>query len=155
MAQLTGPAQAYNADSETVDSSREYPLGTIGYDNSGNEYIYLKGNSNVSANDAVKYDETHQASQLSQTDVGAVAVAPGSAVDSNSFGWFMIRGEDTVNSDSSVSDNSQLYIDGTDGRLDDATSSGDLLPGAIARSTDSSNEITVQLNYPNATNNLG
>jgi len=155
MPQLTGYANAFGGDTSQVDSTQMHELGTRARDLSGNEYIYLQGKSSVSANDAFTFDESYAISDLTADAVGPVAVAM-AAVDSTSkYGWFCIYGQVTVAADDTVSDNSALFIDGTDKRVDDDTVSGDLIVGAVARSTSSSNTITAQLNYPFVTNNLG
>ena len=69
------------------------------------------------------------------------------ATVANTFGWYQVRGTAIAACDT-IADNTACYIDGTAGRLDDAVVAGDLIANCVARSADSSNLCTVQINYP-------
>ena len=138
---------------DEVHDSALHELGTR-TQNGSNEYIYLKGVADTAANSWVTYDEAYATALLTANAVGPVAVAL-SATVANKYGWYQIWGSASAATDA-VADNATLYIDATDGRVDDAAVTGDLVVGAVTRSTDASTNVaTVQLNYPYVTNALG
>ena len=57
MAQLTQRAMAFHGATSIVDSTQHPPLGTIGVDTSGNEYIYVDFQDAFIAGEWVVYDE--------------------------------------------------------------------------------------------------
>lgn len=121
----------------------------------GNEYIFLPGVASVAAGSWVTYDLSGDGSValLTANAVGPVAVAM-AAIVASSYGWFQIFGTNTAAlcESGGMADNANLYIDTTDGQVDDTAVAGDQVHGAISRSTDSSGVFTVQLYYPHVTN---
>lgn len=142
-----------HADTTTIDTTQQLPTGTRAKDKDGNEYVYLKGVASTTANSVVTFDEAHTTALITANAVGRVAVAMAATVASN-WGWYCIHGTTTAKCDT-IADNKACYIDGTDGRVDDAVVAGDLVVGMISRSTDSSNLCTVELNYPCVNDVLG
>lgn len=153
MAQLTGPTQVFNRDTLTVDSSQVMELGTRAYSDNSNEYIYLQGTTSVVANDWVVYDENFTTTRLTANEVGPVAIAS-TAILTGEYGWFLIKGIAQANTDT-ISADSSLYIDGTDGRVDDLGVSGDLVIGAYSMTASVSNVATVSITYPHVSNDIG
>lgn len=141
----------------TVDSTAAtVPVGTrIQID--GNEYIYMQGVTGVTAtSNWVSFDENHVTTLLTGNAVGRVAIAMGLTNAATKFGWFQIYGKNVAAATDAIATDKQLYIDGTAGRADDAAVSGDMIIGAISRSTDASTNIaTVELNYPFVSDVLG
>lgn len=134
----------------TVDTTATVPLGTRRRDGSGNEFIYLKGITGVTAtSNWVTFDADHVTALLAANAKGRVAVFM-AVVDANTkFGWAQIYGKCAVAATDAIATNAPLYIDATSGRVDDAAVTGDFVFGAISRSTDASTNIaTVELNYP-------
>lgn len=153
MARLTGPAQSFNTDTLVVDTSQRTSLGTRAWDEDGNEYIYLQGTTSVVARDWVVYDENFTTTRLTANEVGPVAIAS-TAVVVGEYGWFQIYGIAQGNSDTISADKS-LYIDGTAGRVDDLSVSGDLVMGAYSMSAAVSNVATCYIIYPQVSDDLG
>lgn len=153
MAKLTGPTQSFDIDTLTVDSSEETTLGTRAWDLDGNEYIYLQGTASIIARDWVVYDENHSTTRLAANEVGPVAIAA-TAVGLGEYGWFQIYGKAQGNSDDIAADKS-LYVDGTAGRVDDLSVSGDLVIGAYSMTASSSNVATVYITYPHVSDDIG
>lgn len=155
MAKLTGFASAFGGNTDQVDDTPQIDLKTRAQDADGNEYIYLQGVTGVSANTVVTFDEDGVTSLITANAVGEVAVAQAAIDSTDKYGWFCIYGKTDAAVNSGIADNSPLYIASTDGRFDDASTAGDLVVGAVSRSTDSSNVATVQLTYPVVTDTLG
>jgi len=146
--------QIFSGDLTDIDTTAKHALGTKTYDGDGNEYIYLQGVASTAANDFVTYDEAFLTTRLVANAVGPVGVAMAATVAST-YGWYQIWGSASGATDA-VADNAVLYIDATAGRVDDSAVTGDLVIGAITRSTDASTNVaTVQLSYPYVTNTLG
>lgn len=140
-----------------VGTTQLMPLGTRITDTNGNEFIYMKGVSGVTAtSNWVSFDEDHVTTLLAANAVGRVAVAMGVCDANTKFGWFQIYGKCAVAATDAVAVDKQVYIDATAGRVDDGAVTGDIVIGAITRSTDSSTNIaTVELNYPMVSDVLG
>lgn len=157
MALLTQAPLLLSSDTSVVDTEQQHPLGTRARDKDGNEYIYLKGITGVdSTHNWVTYDEDGVTALLTAGAKGRVAVFM-AAVDANTkFGWAQIYGKNTIAGTDAVADNALLYIDATNGRVDDAAVTGDLVQGAVSRSTDASlNIATVELSYPIVNTKVG
>lgn len=154
MAQFVG-SPVVVGDTDDIHTSEVTKLLTRAKDASRNEYIFLKGVTSTAAGSSVTFDEAGSTTLLAANAVGPVAVAQ-AAVDANTkYGWYMIWGSCSAACDAGVVDNAALYIDGTSGRVDDTVVAGDKISGMVARSTDSGNFCTVQLNYPYVTDSLG
>ena len=148
MAILTGLTQIFSGDTAVIDSSARHNVGTRARDEDGNEYIYALGIVSTIAGNWVSFDEDLVTTRLTANAVGRVGIAM-AAIVADKYGWYQIYGKNTIaSSDTTVSDNKQLYIDATAGRVDDADVAGDTVIGAISRSTATSNVITVEINYP-------
>lgn len=155
MANLTGGAQTFHGDTADVDSSQQVALGTRARDASGNEYIYLKGVGSTGAGSWVTFNESYATALLTANAVGPVAIAMAAIDATTEFGWYQIYGVNTVAKTDTIAADKQLYIDGTDGRADDANVAGDLIVGAQSMTADTSNVATVSLQYPHVTDVLG
>ncbi|HYE17086.1 MAG TPA: hypothetical protein VEA69_01460 [Tepidisphaeraceae bacterium] len=147
-----GPAPTH------VDAEQKYPKGEIGYDNAGNEYIYLPGVSSCAARDAVVFDEDYATTRLAPDEVGPVAIATAAVDATTKFGWFGRKGVFAVNSDTVAAD-AILFIDTGAGRVDDASVAGDTIIGLYSMTTDTysgaANITKCYANYPQVTNNNG
>jgi len=153
MAQLTGPTQLFNSDTSVVDASQVHPLGTRGWDTSGNEYVYLKGVGSTVAGDHVVFDENYATTRLVADEVGPVAIAMAAIDATTEYGWYQRYGVNTIAKTDTVAADAGVYIDGTAGRVDDAGVAGDLVIGEYTMTADTSNVATVWLNYPHVANN--
>ena len=152
MAELTGGAQVFHANTSTVDTAVQVTVGTRSRDAAGNEYIYLKGVAATGAGSWVTYNlNTGTTAVLTANAVGPVAIAM-AAVVADRWGWYQIFGKNTIASTDTIAANLQLYIDGSDGRADDADVAGDAIIGATSLTADTSNVATVMLTYPYTSN---
>jgi hypothetical protein len=131
----------------SVDADKQRRLGTEARDIAGNIYKYLSGVASLAATDFVTYDEAFATTRLVASGKGPVAVAL-SAPGAGDYGWFQVEGTATANVGTSLADNAKLYATAIAGRADDAAVTGDQVLGAIARSAESGNLATVQINRP-------
>jgi hypothetical protein len=150
----SGPGTG-TAVTASVDTVQLHDVLTVAVDadNNYNEYVYLLGVASTVVGSVVTYDENGVTTLIVGNAVGPVAVAQAITVAST-WGWYMVRGSCTAACDT-VADNTQPFIDGTAGRIDDAVVAGDLIANMVIRSTDSSNLCTVQMNYPFVTDQMG
>lgn len=155
MANLTGSPVVFHSDTSTVDTSQQVPLGTRGYDTSGNEYIYLQGVASTAAGNWVIFDENYATTLLAANGVGPVAIAMAAISATTKYGWYQIFGKNTIAKTDTVAADKALYIDGTAGRADDAGVAGDIIVGAYSMAADVSNVTTVSINYPHVSDDLG
>lgn len=141
-----------------VDTVARNPIGTrckfVDTVQGLQEYVYLKGVANCAAGDWVSYNtNAYVAVRLAADAVGFVAIAPAAILAAN-WGWFLIYGYyATANSDT-VSAAGGLFIDGTTGRVDDASVAGDFVNGAVSTAADTANVLPVHINYPYVTNTV-
>ena len=149
MASLSGYPSALGGDTSQIDvTTKQHQLGTRAFDKDGNEYIYVQGVASGAAGSWVSLDEDHVTTLLAANAVGRVAILMAALDATSDYGWAQIYGKNTVAKTDTVAADKALYIDGTAGRADDADAAGDLIMGAISRSSDTSNVATVELNYP-------
>lgn len=136
-----------------IDTVQRNPLGATVTTENGNEYIYLAGVASCLALDAVSFNATtYVAVRLAADAVGRVAIAQAAILAAN-WGWFLVKGFGTVNSDT-VAGAGGLFIDGTTGRVDDASVAGDMIYGMVSTAADTANVLPVQLCYPYVTNTV-
>ncbi len=155
MAELVGQGPvAHHQGTSAIDTSAKVPVGTKAKDRSGNEFIYLQGVASTAAGSWVTFDEGGLTTLLAANAVGPVAIAMAATV-ANTFGWYQIDGVNTIASTDTVAADVACYIDGTAGRADDAVVTGDLIVGAMTRTSDTANVATVQISRPFVTNVLG
>ena len=154
MANLTGTSQAFHADTSIVDTSQSATLGTRAWDSEGNEYVYLQGTASVAAGTWVTTRTGYITEILTANAIGRVAISM-AAVTANKYGWFQVFGKNAVAKTDTIAANRVLFIDGTDGRVDDLGISGDLVIGATSLTADSSNVASVWINYPYVSDDLG
>lgn len=125
------------------------PLGTRALDTDGNEFMLVQGVASLDGtHNWVSLDENIVTTLLAANAVGRVGVVMSVLDATTKYGWAQVYGKNTIAGADTTADNKQLFIDATAGRVDDAAVSGDGVYGAISRSTDTSNLITVELSYP-------
>ena len=137
-----------------IDTDQRNPLGMEAVDGVGNVWIYLAGVASCLVDDWVSFNTTsYVAVRLAADAVGRVAIAPAAIVAAN-FGWFLVKGfYATSNSDTTAAAGG-LFIDGTAGRVDDASVAGDFVNGAVSTGADVANKLPVHINYPYVTNTV-
>jgi len=157
MAQLQQKGLIFEGDTSKVYTSAVHTPGTVAFDSDGNEYIFMQGVSGItSTTNWVSFDENFVTTLLAANAVGRVAIAMAQIDATTKYGWFQIYGKNAIGGSDAIPTDKQMYIDATAGRVDDAAVTGDLIIGAISRSTDSSTNIaTFELNYPFVSDTLG
>ena len=131
-----------------IHTTAQNQIGDRMLDDQGNEYVYLKGAASLAAGVWVSYNAiTYQAVILTADGVGSVALAMAAVLAAN-WGWFMVKGFYPSASSDTVAGAGGLFIDGTPGRVDDASVAGDYISGAVSTGADVANVLPVQLNYP-------
>lgn len=145
-----------NTDLTTVDNSALGIIGTQIGTTSGNYYVYLQGCASTVAGSVVTYNDTTKVTALIVSGAkGLVAVAM-AAIDSTSkYGWYQIVGTYATVASDTVAGAGNLYIDGTAGRVDDATVTGNLILNMRSTGADTSNQVPVALDKPYVTGVLG
>lgn len=154
----TNPSTLAAADiTAVIDTVAANPMLTPAFDTNGGEYLYLTGVASTVAGSAVTFDEAGITTLVVANAVGPVAFAMAATVAST-FGWYCVkspRGGMSVNTDATIADNGQVYIDGTAGRVDDTAVTGDRLTNAIFRGTDTANFTLCEFDHPWATDAFG
>lgn len=147
-------APTWTADVYTDAFDSQPRLGRRVRSADGSEYIFLKGVASNAAGKWSTFDENYATALLTANAVGPVAISMGAAV-ANEYGWYQVFGVNTIASTDTVAADVQLFIDGTDGRADDAVVTGDMILNAFSRTADTSNVATVWIAYPSVNNILG
>lgn len=142
-------------DLTVVGTTLLHPLGTrIKAEDKGTtaygigEFIYLEGVANTVRGDLAYITADFATVLVVARSIGDLAVALAANNAAASYGWYQIFGKGVVRSDSSITDDAPLYIDGTAGRCDDTVVAGDAIQGMRAASTDDTNTIVAYMNYP-------
>jgi len=147
MALISGPKSISTQALEALSGSADVALGSRVWDELGNEYVYLLGVASTVAGSWVTFDADYATALLTANAVGPVAIAMAANV-ADSYGWYQVRGINTIASTDTVAADAQLFIDGTNGRADDADAAGDAIVGALSLTADTSNVATVWINNP-------
>lgn len=147
MAQLTGPARVFEANTATLDTTAQHAVGIRAQDASGNEYVYALGVASTAANSWVTFDEALATTLAVADGQGRVGIAM-AAIVASTYGWYQIYGSGTGKVLTGFADNGKVYLTSTAGSVDDTDVSGDVVIGAIGRSAISSGVATMELNYP-------
>ena len=116
-------------------------------------FIYLKGVASTVVGSVVTYDEDSQTALITANAVGPVAVAMSINVAGPNYGWYQRSGIAYMAADTCAAD-VLLYIDATDGRVDDAVVAGDAILTATSLTAASSNFLDGYINYPAVTNKI-
>lgn len=132
-----------------VDTSRKFRVGTEVKDKSGNVYIYLKGVTSCAAGDWVSFNtSSYVAVRLVADAVGRVGIAMAAVDAATKWGWFLVKGFYASAASDTVAAAGGLFIDGTTGRVDDASVAGDMVFGALSTGADATNVLPVHIVYP-------
>ncbi len=151
MAKLVGATQVFVGKPTEVDTVKRNPLGTEAVDDSGNIWIYLAGVASCVEGDWVSFNaSTYVAVRLAHSAVGRVAIAPAAILATN-WGWFLIKGFYATSNSDTVAGAGGLFIDGTTGRVDDASVATDMIYGAVSTGADTTNKLPVHICYPMVT----
>jgi hypothetical protein len=113
------------------------------------EFIYLKGVASTVRGSVVLIKDDFTTSLVTARDKGALAVALSANVASQ-YGWYQIKGQGVAACDTTAA-NAPLYIDGTDGRVDDAVVAGDQIIGMRSVSADDTSTCVVMMGVNPAT----
>jgi hypothetical protein len=143
------------ADLTNVDTTKQWELGRrckardVGSTAYGfGEFIYLAGVASVARGSVCLITDSWAVTLLTARDKGAVCVALSAVTAATSFGWFQIWGQGVALCDT-VAANAACYIDGTNGRIDDAAVAGDAVQGMRTVTSDDTNTCVVAMaSYP-------
>ncbi len=137
-----------------VHATQLNALGTERTADDGNVYIYLAGVASCVEGDWVSFNATtYVAVRLAGNAVGRVAIAPAAILATN-WGWFLVKGFYATSNSDTVAGAGGLFIDGTTGRVDDASVAGDFVNGAMSTAADTTNKLPVQICYPYVTDTV-
>lgn len=154
MATLTSYGGAFVGATTDIHTTQRNMLGARAFDSVGNEWVYLAGVASCLLGDWVSYNAaTYVAVRLAADAVGLVAIAPVAILAAN-WGWFIIYGFYATSNSDTVAAAGGLFIDGTTGRVDDASVAGDMVYGAVSTAADATNVLPVHLSYPYVTNTV-
>lgn len=135
MARLTGLLSGYPGDTTRRTTTKELPLGTLAYDELGNEYVYVKAGAAIAINKAVTFtlsalgmDDVVATSAVDQHILGVATTA----FASGEYGFVLKRGVARVLATNNIAAGSRA-VSGTDsGRLTviaEGTAGGDAVTG--------------------------
>lgn len=135
--------------STDIHTSQKNPICKRAYDESDNEYIYLKGVASTLAGSWVSFDEAGLTLLAVADAQGRVAVAKAATVAST-WGWYQIYGSVSALCLASFVDNGKVYLTSTAGSVDDSDVAGDAVIGAVGRSArdTTTGMATFELNHP-------
>lgn len=150
MAQLIGAGYGVVGGAVTqVNTTKLAPLGARSFDESGNEYVYLQGVANTTANSWVSYPSGTFITVLHVAAAkGKVAIAM-AAVLASQFGWYMIYGLGTGKVTTGGA-GAKVWATATPGTVDNTDVATDLIAGVIQVGATAANLATFDLNYPMA-----
>lgn len=124
----------------TLSTTQKHPIGTIVQANDPTYgdglFMYVKGLASVEDNDWLVVD-VHNSGTVARADagdIGTVGIAV-NALTSSYYGWMGVKGVFTGKCLTQCADNANIYLTSTDATVDDASVAGDLISGAVARST--------------------
>jgi len=157
-AYFTGAPLAAVGKFGDIDTVQRNPLGArmAGVDALGGyaEYVYLAGVASCVEGDYVSFNTTsYVAVRLAANAVGFVAIAPAAILAAN-WGWFQIYGFYPTSNSDTVAGASGVFIDGTAGRVDDASVAGDFVNGVMSTAADTANKLPVHISYPYVTDTV-
>lgn len=154
MATLIGRNLATVGSTTDIHTSAKNILGTRAEDTAGNEYVYLQGVASTVANDAVTYSlATFLTTRAVNDAVGMIAIAQ-AAVLANQFGWYLIKGNGSVNTKTSIAAANGAFLTVTGGQLDDASVAGDFVNGLVFTGVDVALLAPICCSYPYVTNTV-
>ena len=136
------------AYTEAIDTYKKYGLGKKKVDADGNIYLYMKGVASTASGSWVTYDEDYATALLTANAVGPVAISMAANVSASTYSWYQVFGQNTIALSDTVAADAPLYIDNTDGKVDDAGVAGDLIIGAFSTDADTSGVLPVFITYP-------
>lgn len=150
----TGGARASIGAIGDIDTAQRNPLGMLQTTDDNNVFVYLPGVAAAAAGTWVSYNaSTYVPIVLVADAVGFVAISTAAILAVN-WGWFQVYGFNTVSKSDTVAAAGGLFIDGTAGRVDDASVAGDMIYGAMSTGADTANVLPVHINYPYVTNTV-
>ena len=154
---LTNPEVAETRIKPTLTQVDATALRTVGEryrdDDTGKEYIYLKGVASVVVGTVVTYQITTTALSTTLRSAtggkGHVAVAMGVIVAAK-FGWFQIAGLNLVTLADSSAAAGPAYLGGTTGGIDSTKVVGDHINNMVITVAESGGVVGVHMLYPYA-----
>lgn len=111
-------------------------------------FQYAKGITSVAAGDMCVISPGGDAAiRTIARSIGQLGVAMAAVVASN-WGWFQVDGTAVVNVLSGFADDKACYLTATDGSIDDAVVTGDLIYGARSAGAIDTGQALVEIRFP-------
>jgi len=137
---------------DQIDTVKRYPLGYT-VDMGDSAFVYVQGVASGATNKFATYTSAGVTTLIVADAVGLVGVFCADLDATTKFGWLQVKALAGRNgATDTVAANTVPYIDGTAGRVDDASVAGDKVYNAMIRTADTSNVATVWFDYPYVTN---
>lgn len=137
---------------DQIDTEAQLPLGTT-IDMGDAAFVYVQGVTSGAVNKFATYTLAGVTTLLAADAVGRVGIFCSTLDATTKFGWLQVKalnGRDGATD--TVSANTVPYIDGTAGRVDDASVAGDKVYNCFILTADTSNVATIWMEYPYVTN---
>lgn len=131
-AYLCGPVPQAGSPGEVL-ATEVTPVGTVAFDQFGNEYVFVKGVASGVEGFAVTFDEAGVTTALAANAKGPVAWLTGALV-AGTYGWAARKGQKLLALvAANTADNALLGRETTDGYIGDGRAAGDEIYGVISR----------------------
>ena len=98
------------------------------------EFIYLKGVASTAVGEAVVYDSAYATTRTVAASRGPVGISMSANV-ANQYGWYQIEGI-AVAKAATVASGAAVQATATNGTIDDTTTAGQYIDGAVTKSAD-------------------
>lgn len=139
---------------DQIDTTQQFDFG-YRFESADKAYVYVKGVASGAAGAWVTFNpSTGVTALLTANAQGKVGIMIAALDATTKFGWIQVKGQNDIAKSDTTAANKPLYIDGTDGRVDDAVVAGDLVANAFSLAADSSNVLSVYINEPFVTDTL-
>lgn len=104
---------------DKIHSSKQFRLGTVKTDYTGNEYVYLKGVASLAQYEWVVYDELGVSIRMITTSIGPAAISQSANTSTTNYSWFLIKGSGSGRAEASYADDATVNATATAGSVDD------------------------------------
>lgn len=122
----------------STDATQNHPLGTrikaVDSTYGEGEFIYLKGVASTVVGSAVVWDSSFQTTLTVAASRGPVGISMSANVASQ-YGWYQISGIAQAYAAGAVASGAPLQTSATGGAIDDTTTAGQYIDGAVSKGT--------------------
>lgn len=145
-------AMALEGPVDQIDTVKRFALGYT-VDMGDSAFVYVQGVTSGAANKFATYTLAGVTTLIVADAVGRVGIFCADLDATTKYGWLQVKALAGRNgATDTVSANTVPYIDGTAGRVDDASVAGDKVYNCFILTADASNVATIWLDYPYVTN---